>query len=160
MTRTSSVRRPIRRIGRFVVLALLVVPAGAAAQSAQSLPATSAITTAGPVVGASMTLVWSAVPEATHYHVRLADAVGIQLDDYFRPDQVGCAAGSVCELTVATVNYTPGPGQWWVQAWSPTAEGPWSDHEGIHLRGHRTGRHAGRRRLGGGQLGQLGRHDH
>jgi hypothetical protein len=79
------------------------------------------------VIGTSMTLVWGAVPDATHYRIRLDDATGQRLDDYYRPDQAGCATGAVCALTVSTAGFTAGLGQWWVQPWSPSAEGPWSE---------------------------------
>lgn len=108
-------------MSRSACLMLLVAVAalGPAPVEAQTLAPAQPITTTGPVAGSSMTLVWGAVPDATHYHIRLDDVTGSQLEDYYRPDQVGCTTGSVCELTVATSGLTPGVGQWWVQALEP-----------------------------------------
>ncbi len=33
----------------------------------------------------------------------------------------------MCTVTLATTGFTPGTGQWTVQAWSATAEGPWTE---------------------------------
>ena len=121
---------------RFTCVALLVgfscatpsVVLGQSAQTPTTLGSTMAITASGPVMGGSITLVWSAVPDATHYHARVEDAVTLQIDDYYPAEAAGCATGGgVCAVTLATTGFTPGTGQWTVQAWSATAEGPWTD---------------------------------
>ena len=121
------VSRPVRVSCPVFLIVIALVAAGPVAAAAQTLGAAPAITTSGPVVGDSLTLVWGAVPGASHYHVQLQDAAGRRVDEYYRPDQTGCAAGTVCELRLSTASLTPGVGQWQVQAWSPTAEGPWSE---------------------------------
>jgi len=57
------------------LLVALGIPA-----NGQTLAPAPAIATTGPVVRTSMTLVWGAVPDATHYRIRLDDATGQRLD--------------------------------------------------------------------------------
>ena len=109
-------------------LATSSVVLGQSAQTPAALGPTMAISESGPVMGGSITLVWSAVPDATHYHVRVDDAVTLQVDDYYPAEAASCVTGGgVCTVTLATTGFTPGTGQWTVQAWSATAEGPWTE---------------------------------
>jgi microcystin-dependent protein len=56
------------------------------------------------------------------------DALTLQVDDYYPTETVGCVnGGGVCTVTLATTGFTPGTGQWTVQAWSATSEGPWTE---------------------------------
>jgi hypothetical protein len=121
---------------RLTFVALLVgfplatpgVVLGQGAETPATLGSTMAITESGPVMGGSITLVWSAVPDATHYHVRVEDAVTLQVDDYYPAEAASCVTGGgVCTVTLPTTGFTPGTGQWTVQAWSATAEGPWTE---------------------------------
>jgi len=64
-------------------LATPSVVLGLSAQTPATLGSTMAIAASGPVMSGSITLVWSAVPDATHYHVRVEDAVTLQVDDYY-----------------------------------------------------------------------------
>lgn len=117
---------------RLAFVALLVVLPLATpslmAQAPATLGPTVAITESGHVMGDSITFVWSGVPDATHYHVRVEDAVTLQVDDYYPAEAASCATGGgVCTVTLATTGFTPGTGQWTVRAWSATAEGPWTE---------------------------------
>lgn len=108
-----------------LALVLGLVPQLSAAQTV-TLGPTTAIAASGPTRDGSMTLVWRMVAEATQYHLRVDDVTGTRVDEYYRADEAGCAARSVCAVTIATAGFMPGSGQWRVQAWSETGEGPWT----------------------------------
>jgi photosystem II stability/assembly factor-like uncharacterized protein/phosphoribosyl-AMP cyclohydrolase len=79
---------------------------------------------AGSIIPASPTFVWSAVPGAMAYRLRVQGSIsgwGVP------PALAGCANGeAICHITWP-VALTAGPAEWWVQALYADGEGPWSD---------------------------------
>jgi len=71
---------------------------------------------------------WNAVPSATWYQLWVNDsATSPKIKAWYTAAQVGCAAGTgTCSVTPATA-LALGLGQWWIQTWNDSGDGPWSD---------------------------------
>jgi len=88
-------------------------------------PAATLISPSGPAGSNSPLFRWNAAANTSLYYVKGYDAVGLRVDLWLTPSQVGCASGGVCTLN-AGVTLASGNGTWQVLAWNPTGYSPWS----------------------------------
>jgi hypothetical protein len=99
--------------------ALSLTVGSAAAPSMPALVSPTGTTTASPQ------FVWNASANATYYYIHVRDVTGLRVDRWLKPEQVGCASGTVCTLD-AGVTLTSGAGTWEVIAWNPAGYSGWT----------------------------------
>jgi hypothetical protein len=72
--------------------------------------------------------IWNAVPTASYYQLWVTDHTGIQrIQTWYSASEVGCSAGTGTCSTTPSVALVPGGAQWWIQTYSSSGFGPWSD---------------------------------
>jgi hypothetical protein len=78
------------------------------------------------------TYTWTAVPDATWYHIWVNRGTGTLGEKWYTAEEVGCPSGTGnCSLT-APAALAPGTYTWWIQAWY-NAYGPWSDGKPFYV---------------------------
>jgi len=80
----------------------------------------------GQTFDTTPTYTWTAVTDATWYHIWINTSTGTLGEKWYTAAEVGCPSGTgTCSLT-APNPLTPGTYTWWIQAWY-NAYGPWSN---------------------------------
>ena len=69
---------------------------------------------------------WNADAYSTWYYLWVNDSTGTRIQKWYTADQVGCPGAGICYAT-PDIPLAPGSAKWWIQTWSPTGNGPWSD---------------------------------
>ena len=89
------------------------------------IPPTPVLTGPTGVSERTPTFTWESVGQATDYRLWVDDSTGHRFDGWFSAEQVQCAAGGTCSVTVTTVLY-PGQATAWLMASNETGTSPWS----------------------------------
>jgi hypothetical protein len=80
----------------------------------------------GSNAGVQPTFQWSAVADVTWYQLWVNDSTGTPIKKWYTRAQAGCASGTgTCRVTANTV--LSGNATWWIQTWSSSGNGPWSN---------------------------------
>jgi spore germination cell wall hydrolase CwlJ-like protein len=88
-------------------------------------PAPELVSPSG-VTSPSPSFVWESSANADYYYVRVSDATGLRIDQWLKPEEVGCFSEAAnCTLT-AGVTLNNGAGSWEALAWNATGYSPWS----------------------------------
>ena len=84
------------------------------------------VSPSGTITTATPTYIWNALAQAANYYLWVNDSTGNVIKQTYTAAAAGCGAGTgTCSVTPATA-LNAGAGQWWIQASSATATGPWS----------------------------------
>jgi hypothetical protein len=90
------------------------------------------ISPSGQTFDTTPTYTWTAVANATWYHLWINRGSGTFGEKWYTAAEVGCPAGTGnCSLTPGT-EQPPGTYTWWVQAWY-NAYGPWTDGKPFYV---------------------------
>lgn len=74
-----------------------------------------------------LTYTWNAVPTATKYLLKVTDATGLVVNQWYSATQASCANGSgTCSIT-SDIEIAEGNAQWWIQTANSSGNGPLSD---------------------------------
>ena len=85
----------------------------------------------GSVTTSTPTFTWAAMPTASYYLLSMTDRDNITYERWYRPADVGCAAGTgTCTASPGTV-LKAGTASWKVLTWNGSGYGPWSDTRDI-----------------------------
>jgi hypothetical protein len=81
----------------------------------------------GTIASNSPTYIWNALPNVTWYYLWVVDSSGKNVQIWYRPADVGCAAGTgTCSVTPG-IALAAGAAKWWVEGYNSSGLGPWSD---------------------------------
>ena len=86
------------------------------------------ISPSGTISTATPSYTWNAVPGSTWYYLWVNDSTSQgKIDQWYKAADAGCASGTgICTATPSTA-LAGGSCQWWIQTWSDSGIGPWSD---------------------------------
>jgi hypothetical protein len=105
---------------------------GTAVESAALAGQATLISPSGETFDATPTYTWTAVTDATWYHIWINRGTGTLGEKWYTAAEVGCPSGTGnCSLT-APAALAPGTYTWWIQAWY-NAYGPWSDGKPFYV---------------------------
>jgi predicted outer membrane repeat protein len=80
----------------------------------------------GSIGNNNPTYTWNEVSGATYYYLWLDGPSGHILDKWYSSADANCTGGT-CSVAGATPGLGGGTHTWWIQTWSNTGYGPWSD---------------------------------
>ena len=69
---------------------------------------------------------WNADPNSTWYYLWVNDSTVTRITQWYQGVDLGCIVGGVCSVT-PDIALVPGSAKWWIQTWSWSGYGPWSD---------------------------------
>ncbi len=89
-------------------------------------PAATLVSPSGPINTRPPTYNWNAVSSATWYYLWVNDATGNRISRWYTAAETNCASGTgTCSVSPSTA-LAQGAGQWWIQTYGATGNGPWS----------------------------------